>query len=122
MKQNFELRTETTQKSLDFLTGEIGKQQQKVEDSERAMADYRENNNALSLADRQNTVVASLNQLNDQFTRAKTERIQKEAQYKQVEGLPPPSCARGDSGHYGAARTCRRFARGSPSCAGSRSP
>ena len=91
VKQNFQLRTETTQKSLDFLTGEIVKQQQKVEESERAMADYRENNNALSLEDRQNTVVASLNQLNDQYTRAKTERIQKESQYKQVEGLPPNS-------------------------------
>ena len=89
VKQNFELRTDSTKKSLDFLSDEIRKQQQKVEESERAMADYREHNNALSLEDRQNTVVASLNQLNDQYTRAKTERIQKETYYRQVEGLSP---------------------------------
>jgi polysaccharide biosynthesis transport protein len=89
VKQNFMMRTEATQHSLDFLEGEIRKQQTKVEESERAMADYREHNNALSLDDRQNTVSASLNQLNDQYTRAKTERIQKETLYKQVEGLSP---------------------------------
>ncbi len=41
-----------------FSPSEIAKQQKKVEDSERAMAEYRETNNALSLEDRQNTVVA----------------------------------------------------------------
>jgi succinoglycan biosynthesis transport protein ExoP len=89
VKQNFLMRTEATQRSLDFLETEIRKQQTTVEESERAMADYREHNNALSLDDRQNTVSASLNQLNDQYTRAKTERIQKETLYRQVEGLSP---------------------------------
>jgi succinoglycan biosynthesis transport protein ExoP len=89
VKQNFLMRTEATQRSLDFLQGEIKKQQAKVEVSERAMADYREHNNALSLDDKQNTVSATLTQLNDQYTRTKTERIQKETLYKQVEGLSP---------------------------------
>ena len=85
---NLEYRTDATRKSLDFLAGEIAKQQKKVEDSERAMAEYRETNNALSLEDRQNTVVASLNQVNDQYTRVRTERIQKEALYNQIKPLP----------------------------------
>jgi capsular exopolysaccharide synthesis family protein len=85
---NLEYRTDATRKSLDFLSGEIAKQQKKVEDSERAMAEYRETNNALSLEDRQNTVVASLNQVNDQYTRVRTERIQKEALYNQIKSLP----------------------------------
>jgi capsular exopolysaccharide synthesis family protein len=88
---NFEYRTAATRKSLDFLADEIAKQQKKVEDSERAMAQYRENNNALSLEDRQNTVVSSLNQVNDQYTRVRTERLQKEAQYKQIKSLPVAS-------------------------------
>ena len=87
VKQNFAMRSEATQKSLTFLDEEIEKQKAKVEDSEREMADYREHNNALSLDDKQNTVSATLNQLNDQYTRTKTERIQKETLYKQVEGL-----------------------------------
>jgi len=89
VQQNSEMRTEATRRSLQFLSDEIGKQQEKLKDSERAMADYREHNNALSLEDHQNTVVASLNQLNDQYTRAKTERIQKETLYRQIEGLSP---------------------------------
>src|SRR5918995_2241765 len=83
VKQNFERRTEATAKSLQFLSEEIKKQQAKVEASERAMAEYRETNNALSLEDRQNTVVANLTQVNDQYTRTRTERIQKEAMYNQ---------------------------------------
>jgi capsular exopolysaccharide synthesis family protein len=93
VKQNFERRTEATAKSLQFLADEIKKQQTKVEDSERAMAQYRETNNALSLEDRQNTVVASLNTVNDQYTRARTERIQKEAVYVQVKTLPSAALA-----------------------------
>jgi capsular exopolysaccharide synthesis family protein len=93
VKQNFERRTEATAKSLQFLADEIRKQQTKVEDSERAMAQYRETNNALSLEAGQNTVVANLTQVNDQFTRARTERIQKEAVYIQVKTLPSAALA-----------------------------
>jgi succinoglycan biosynthesis transport protein ExoP len=89
VQQNRELRTETITKSLKFLEDEIAKQAKKVEDAERAMAQYRETQNALSLEDRQNTVVASLNQVNDQYTRTRTERIQKEAAFNQVKSLPP---------------------------------
>jgi capsular exopolysaccharide synthesis family protein len=78
---------------LQFLADEIKKQQAKVEDSERKMAEYREQNNALSLEDRQNTVVASLNTVNDNYTRARTERIQKEAVYNQVKSLPSAALA-----------------------------
>jgi polysaccharide biosynthesis transport protein len=93
VKQNFERRTEATAKSLQFLSDEIKKQQTKVEGSERAMAQYREANNALSLEAGQNTVVANLTQVNDQFTRARTERIQKEAVYLQVKSLPSAALA-----------------------------
>lgn len=90
---NLEFRTDATRKSLDFLSSEIAKQQKKVEDSERAMAQYRETNNALSLEDRQNTVVAGLNQVNEAFLRTRSERIQKESLYNQVRNLPPGALA-----------------------------
>ena len=51
------------------------------------MAQYREDQNALSLEERQNIVVARLNQLNDAVTKAKTNRVQKEALYDQIKGL-----------------------------------
>jgi capsular exopolysaccharide synthesis family protein len=87
--QNFELRRQNMARSLAWLTQELAKQQQKVEASERALAQYREDQNALSLEDRQNIVVSRLNQLNDAVTRAKTNRVQKESLYNQIKALGP---------------------------------
>src|SRR6266545_4892754 len=41
VQQNLEIRSDTTRKGLGFLKEEIAKQAKKVEDSERAMAEYR---------------------------------------------------------------------------------
>ncbi len=49
------------------------------------MAGYREQQNALSLDDRTNIVVARLTTLNDTVTQARTTRLQKEAVYNQVQ-------------------------------------
>ncbi|RPH59924.1 MAG: hypothetical protein EHM89_09820, partial [Acidobacteria bacterium] len=87
--QNFEQRRQNMARSLEWLTQELAKQQQKVEGSERALAQYREDQNALSLEDRQNIVVSRLNQLNDAVTRAKTNRVQKESLYNQIKSLAP---------------------------------
>jgi succinoglycan biosynthesis transport protein ExoP len=84
VQQNLEFRLENTKKTLDWLTREVARQQTVVQDSERLMAEYRENKNALSLEDRQNIVGARLNQVNDAVTRAKTQRVQREAAYQQI--------------------------------------
>ena len=84
VQQNLEFRLENTQKTLTWLTQEVAKQQQIVQMSERLLAEYRENQNALSLEDRQNIVGARLNQVNDAVTRAKTQRVQREAIHRQV--------------------------------------
>ena len=65
VQQNMELRRTNMVASLEWLSQELERQQKKVEDSERAMTQYREDQNALSLEERQNIVVARLNQLND---------------------------------------------------------
>jgi polysaccharide biosynthesis transport protein len=86
VQQNLEFRLENTQKTLDWLTQEVSKQQSIVQQSERVLAEYRENQNALSLEDRQNIVIARLNQMNDAVTRAKTQRVQRESLYRQISG------------------------------------
>ena len=86
VQQNLEFRLENTQKTLDWLTQEVAKQQNIVQGSERVLAEYRENQNALSLEDRQNIVIARLNQMNDAVTRAKTQRVQRETLYRQISG------------------------------------
>jgi succinoglycan biosynthesis transport protein ExoP len=84
VQQNLEFRLQNTQKTLQWLTQEVARQQQVVQASERELAEYRENQNALSLEDRQNIVIARLNQVNDAVTRAKTQRVQRESLYRQI--------------------------------------
>ncbi|HET7221138.1 MAG TPA: polysaccharide biosynthesis tyrosine autokinase [Vicinamibacterales bacterium] len=92
-QQNLDLRLETVNKNLAWLSDEVVKQEQKVTEAEAAMAGYREQQNALSLEDRQNIVVARLNALNDTATRARTNRLQKEASYNQMKGIDAKSDA-----------------------------
>ena len=87
VEQNLALRRKNAGTSLEWLSQELLKQQQKVETSERAMAQYREDQNALSLEERQNIVVARLNQLNDAVTKAKTNLVQKKTLHDQINAL-----------------------------------
>ncbi len=87
VQQNLDSKLENTNSTLDWLKEELDKQRKKVEASERAMANYQEGQNAMSLDDRQNVVVDRLNSLNDAATKAKMNRLQKEAQHRQLAGI-----------------------------------
>ena len=87
VQQNLDSKLENTNSTLDWLKEELDKQRKKVEASERAMANYQEGQNAMSLDDRQNVVVDRLNSLNDAATKAKMNRLQKEAQHRQLAGV-----------------------------------
>lgn len=93
VQQNLDLRRQNMERSLEWLAQELGRQKTIVEASERAMAQYREDQNALSLEDRQNIVIARLNQLNDAATRARTNRAQKESLYTRLARLGPRAAA-----------------------------
>ena len=84
VNENLDFRLQNTDKTLQWLTEEVAKQQSVVQASERMLAEYRENQNAISLEDRQNIIVSRLNQVNDAASHARTNRIQKEALYNQV--------------------------------------
>ena len=85
--ENLEIKLRSTQGMLDWLDNELASQQKRVEESERALAEYREKENALSLDDKQNIVLSRLNQLNDTATRARSNRVQKESLYDQVKAI-----------------------------------
>jgi capsular exopolysaccharide synthesis family protein len=87
LAQNLDLRLRNLEDQLSFLTEELGKQQGKVTAAERAMSDYKTDQNALSLDERRNIVDDQLKQTNDALTRARTDRLQKEALYKQIAQL-----------------------------------
>jgi len=93
VEQNKDTRSRNVLASLQWLTAELVRQKAKVEASEQALASYREDQNAISLQDTQNIVVARLNQLNDVATRAKTNRVQKESLYNQVKSIEASASA-----------------------------
>jgi capsular exopolysaccharide synthesis family protein len=83
--QNLEVKLQSTQNMLEWLAGELQKQQEKMNVSERALAEYRDNKDAMSLDDRNNLVVNQLNGFNDSLLKARAARIEKEAVYKQIQ-------------------------------------
>lgn len=84
VSQNLELKLQSLDKSLTWLTEEVQRQAVQVQASERALADYRDTRDAGALADNQNIVIARLNTLNENYTQARNVRIQKESVWNQV--------------------------------------
>ena len=84
VQHNLDSKLQNTNSTLDWLKSELDKQRKKVEEAERAMANYQEGQNAMSLDNRQNIVIDRLKSLNDAVTRAKTNRLQKEALHRQL--------------------------------------
>jgi succinoglycan biosynthesis transport protein ExoP len=84
VSQNLELKQQGTRDQLDWIEGELARQQQKVQDSETALANYRAKENAMSLDDKNNIMSSQLSTMNNEYVRAKAARIDKESLYKQV--------------------------------------
>ena len=88
VSENLEIKLRSTQGMLDWLGTELATQQKRVEDSERALAEYREKENALSLDDKQNIVlVAAQPAERHRGARAQPARVQKESLYNQVKAI-----------------------------------
>jgi capsular exopolysaccharide synthesis family protein len=85
--QNLEFKFLASKEASDWLREQLAEQRRRVEESENALQRYRESSDAISLEDRQNIVVQKLADLNSIVTKAKTDRIEKEALYQQLERL-----------------------------------
>jgi polysaccharide biosynthesis transport protein len=85
--QNLAMKLEGAQNMIDWLDQEVAKQQVKVQESERGLAEYRDRQNALSLDDKQNIVLSRLNKLNDDVMASKTQKAQKEVLYNQIRAI-----------------------------------
>ncbi|MGE0125464.1 MAG: GumC family protein [Vicinamibacterales bacterium] len=82
-----ESRFSAASSSAEWLSERLREQREQVAKAEAALQTYRADNDALSLSDRQNIVGSKLNDLNSAVTRAKTERILKETNYRQIEAI-----------------------------------
>lgn len=85
--RNLDSRTLASKEANDFLSEQLAEQRTKLAESEAALVRYRETHNAASVDDRQNIVVQKLTELNAQVTRAKIERLDKQAVYNQLESV-----------------------------------
>ena len=90
-QQNLDQRLANNSKELAFVNEQLEAATLKVKQGEQALQQYREVNNAQSLDDRQNIVVARLTSLSQAVTEKRTERQQKETLYNQVRGADPTS-------------------------------
>lgn len=87
IEQNLDFRLLASQEASHWLTERLAEQRKQVEQTELALQRYREQNDAVSLDERQNIVVQKLADLNAAVTRAKTQRIEKEALYNQLRSV-----------------------------------
>jgi succinoglycan biosynthesis transport protein ExoP len=87
IQQNLEFKFLASKEASDWLAEQLSEQRKQVEASEQALQHYRERTDSVSLEDHQNIVVQRLADLNSAVTRAKTERLQKEAAYNQIKAV-----------------------------------
>jgi capsular exopolysaccharide synthesis family protein len=84
LRENFAQKMTVTQVANDFLQEEAEKLKAKLEESERKLQAYKENNQAVSLDERQNIIVEQLKEINTKVTEAQSERMKLEADIEQV--------------------------------------
>jgi capsular exopolysaccharide synthesis family protein len=87
IEQSLEYKFLSSREASDWLGQQLTEQRKRVETTEQALQRYREQTDSVSLEDKQNITVQKLADLNAAVTKAKTERLQKEALYKQVKAI-----------------------------------
>jgi capsular exopolysaccharide synthesis family protein len=83
--ENLRAKVESLERSAQWLSGEVARQEKKMLEAELAIAQYKEKQDAGALDSGQNIVAATLTQFNEALTRARTLRITKETIWKQVQ-------------------------------------
>src|SRR5258708_17658350 len=74
-QQNIDLRLANTEKTLLWLGQELKRYEQQLFNSEGALTQYRQANNARSLDQKQNLVMNPLKQLNHMVNKAQNQRV-----------------------------------------------
>ena len=84
IEQSLDIRFRASKEATDWLDRQLAEERARVAERESALQAFRERHDALSLQDGQDIVVQKLADLNTAVTRAKTSRIQHEAQYREL--------------------------------------
>ncbi len=87
IEQNLEYRFVASKEASDWLGERLDENRKQVEQAEAALQQYREQNDAIPLENRESIIVQKLSDLSAAVTQAKTDRFQKQAVYTQLESL-----------------------------------
>ena len=87
IEKNIQTQKSAAQQALDWLKTQLQDQKASLEASQRAIYEYKKANNIVSLEQRENIVSQKLMELNSALTKAKTERLTKEAVYNQLKNF-----------------------------------
>jgi capsular exopolysaccharide synthesis family protein len=85
IEQNLEYRFTASKEASDWLGARLAEQRREVEATEARLQRYREQNETIARVDRDNITVQKLADLNAAVTRAKTDRLTREAVYRQLQ-------------------------------------
>jgi capsular exopolysaccharide synthesis family protein len=85
--QNLEQRSSSSNDASGWLQQRLDEQRERVKASELALQRYREKNNVLTLPQGDDIDIQKLSELSGALTRARTDRIRKEALYQQLRSI-----------------------------------
>ena len=93
VEQNFKTKFESTMQASDWLQKQLIDLQMKVETSQEKLVRYQKEHEILGIDDKQNIITEKLDELNKEMTAAESDRMQKEAVYRQTLSSDPDAIA-----------------------------
>ena len=89
VEQNFKTKFESTMQASDWLSKQLVDLQMKVETSQEKLVRYQKEHEILGNDEKQNITTQKLDELNKELTMAESDRMQKEAVYRQTQSSDP---------------------------------
>jgi succinoglycan biosynthesis transport protein ExoP len=89
VEQNFKTKFESTMQASDWLSKQLVDLQMKVETSQEKLVRYQKEHEIIGADEKQNITTEKLDALNRELTEAESDRMQKEAIYRQTQSTDP---------------------------------
>ncbi len=89
VEQNFKTKFESTMQASDWLSRQLVDLQMKVETSQEKLVRYQKEHEILGNDEKQNITTEKLDEINKELTSAESDRMQKEAIYRQTQSNDP---------------------------------
>jgi polysaccharide biosynthesis transport protein len=93
VEQNFKTKFESTMQASDWLSKQLVDLQMKVETSQEKLVRYQKEHEILGTDEKTNITTEKLDELNREMTAAESDRMQKEAIYRQTQSNDPDAVA-----------------------------